>query len=131
MEDNDAELQKFGLNDGDVLVVKVDITGCSEEEALQKLSTIRADETLKGLSEAGAKILFTYTGIDLSVLRITPEDKLLVYADTSAFDSEEVKDQYMATLKEKVAIQISNEVVVVPIDYTALKAAVQSPSSGE
>lgn len=128
MENSNVEFQKFNLNEGDVLVVKVDISNCNEEEALKKLSVIREDSVLKGLADNGKKILFTYTGLDLSVLRITDADKLLVYADLSAFDSDETKDTYMETLRTKVQGQLSNEVVIVPVDYTALKAAVQSPA---
>lgn len=125
-------LEKFNLVEGDVLVVKVDITGCTEEQALAKLSEVRENETLKSISEAGGKILFTYTGIDFSLLKISEEDKLLIYADTSPFSSEEDKETYMSSLKEKVSNQISNEVVVIPVDSTSLRAAIQTPEdSGE
>lgn len=134
MENESANviLEKFNLVEGDVLVVKVDISGCTEEQALTKLGEARANETLKSISEAGGKILFTYTGIDFSLLKMSEEDKLLIYADTSPFNSEEDKENYMTSLREKVSNQISNEVVVIPVDSTSLRAAIQTPEdSGE
>jgi hypothetical protein len=127
IESANVILEKFNLGEGDVLVVKVDITGCTEEQALKRLAEARDNETLNSISEAGGKILFTYTGIDFSLLKMSEEDKLLIYADTSPFSSEEDKDLYMNSLKEKVGGQISNEVVVIPVDSTSLRAAIQTP----
>lgn len=126
-EKEDAVLSKFNLDEGDVLVVKVDISNLSEEEAIAKISSVREEPVLKELSDSGTKVLFTYTGIDLSVLKLGEGDKLVIYADTSSFESEEDKDSYMGILKSKVSSQIDgHDVVVVPIDRTALYGAVDS-----
>lgn len=124
-DEGDIFLQKFNLQEGDVLVVKVDISGLDEQQATEKLAKIKNDEVLSYLNECGKKILITYTGIDMSILRMDPTDKLIVYSDVSSFEDEEDKNKYVDLIRQKITGQVTgNEVVILPIDRAALSAFV-------
>lgn len=121
-----VELLKFELSDNDILVVKVNIEGLTEEEAVEKIASLREDPVLKGLEEAGKKILYTYSGIDFSLVKLEEKDKLIVYVDVNYFELEEEKEEYLNTIKEKVQSQISDhDVIVCPVDLAALSTAVE------
>lgn len=120
----DIDLSKFDLGDNDVLVIKVknEIVG---DELIKVLTEIKDDPVIKTLIENGKKVFYTYSGIDLSILRMEEKDKLLIYMDVSPFENEEDKTSYVDLIKGKIQTQISNEVVVVPIDLAAVKGVVQ------
>lgn len=122
----EVELFKFDMTENDILVVKTNIEGLTEEESVEKLTKVSNDPFFKKLEEEGKKVLYTYSGIDLSLVKLEKSDKLIVYVDVNYFGVEEEKEEYLKVIKEKIQSQVSDhEVVVFPIDVAALSTAVE------
>ena len=114
-EQFDVQFSKFNLKENDCLVVKVDISNLSEKEAVERLSSVRNDSFIKYVEEKGHKTFITYTGLNLTILRMEETDKLVAYASVDDMTEEEAK-QYVEYIKFKIMSNISEDkLIVVPI----------------
>lgn len=110
----DIQYKKMNLQKGDNLIVKVDTSKLSEEDAIKKLREVSDNKFLKYVHEQGHEIFVIYTGIDIEILRLNPEDKLLVYVREEGLNEEE-KEKYFETIKDKLK-NFKDQLVIVPVD---------------
>ena len=115
MSENNLELefQKFNLNEGDCLVVRVNTSNMSEEEAVKKLAELHEDDFLKYVEERGNKVFITYSGIKLEILRLLEGDKLAAYVDVTSMEPEE-EEKYLDYIKHKL-VDLEGKVVIIPM----------------
>lgn len=113
-EQLELEFQKFNLKEGDVLVIKTNLQGLTEEEAVARLSELREDEFVKYIEDRGNKVVVSYTGVDFQILRTEPTDKVVVYVDASTM-SEEESTEYLELIKSNLSDIIKNDIVTVPL----------------
>jgi len=110
----DVEFEKFNLKDDDCLVVRVNTSSMTEDEAVNKLTEIREDPFIQYVEEKGNKVFVTYSGVKLEILRLEETDKLAVYVDVS--DMEEGKrDKYLEFIEHKMSA-LEDNVIVLPVD---------------
>jgi len=118
MEDTKKEIEflKLKLQPDDILVIKVDTSEMTPDEATNKLSSVRDDEFVKYIKERGNPVLIAYSGLDFQILRIDDKDKVVVYIDVSSMDDEKavnyeeyIKFKLNETLGDKIVpIQVRN-----------------------
>ena len=91
--DNNEELEiafsKFNLKEDDILVINVDTRGLDMNSAKNRVYNTREDPVVKYIESKGNKVLVTYTGVSLNILRLEENDKVAVYADVSVMDEDE------------------------------------------
>ncbi len=110
----EVEFQKFNLIEDDCLVVRVNTSNLTEEQAVEKLTEIRDDSFIKYVEEKGHKVFVTYTGVKLEILRLEEGDKLAVYVDVT--DMEETRrDQYIEFITQKMS-SLEDKVVILPVE---------------
>lgn len=110
----DVEFERFNLKPDDCLVVRVNTSNMTEEEAVSKLSEIREDPFLQYVEDKGNKVFVTYSGVKLEILRLEENDKLAVYVDVS--DMEESKrDKYLEFIEHKMSA-LEDKIVILPVD---------------
>lgn len=112
--DLEVEFQKFNLKEDDCLVVRVNTSNLSEEEAVKKLEEIREDDFVKYVEEKGNKVFVTYSGVKLEILRLEDGDKLAVYVDVTDMD-EEKREQYLEFISLKMNA-LEDKVVILPVE---------------
>lgn len=114
-DDNyDIMFSKLKLQVGDSLVIKVNTDGLSEDLAVEKLKQISEDPFIDYLKNKGHTIFISYTGIDISILRLNEDDKVLVGVDISGMDEETAK-RYVNFVEFKLSSNISKDrLVIVP-----------------
>lgn len=112
-EKYDVGFEKLNLKPDDILIIKVDTSGLSEEESLNRLSSVRNDEFVKYIQDKGNAVLVSYNGLSFEILRTKEEDKVLVYADIS--DVSEESEKYLDYLKFKLRESIGEKSVIVPV----------------
>jgi len=110
----DVEFERFNLKEDDCLVVRVNTSNLTEEQAVDKLTEIREDSFIKYVEEKGHKVFVTYTGVKLEILRLQEDDKLAVYVDVT--DMEETRrDQYIEFIEQKMSV-LEGKIVILPIE---------------
>lgn len=110
----DVEFEKFNLKEDDCLVVRVNTSNLTEDQAVEKLTEIREDSFIKYVEEKGHKVFVTYTGVKLEILRLQEDDKLAVYVDVT--DMEETRrDQYIEFIEQKMSV-LEDKIVILPIE---------------
>lgn len=110
----DVEFERFNLKEDDCLVVRVNTSNLTEEQAVEKLTEIREDSFIKYVEEKGHKVFVTYTGVKLEILRLQEDDKLAVYVDVT--DMEEThRDQYIEFIEQKMSV-LEDKIVILPIE---------------
>lgn len=116
MEENKQEIQflKLGLSENDILVLRVDINGLNEEQAVKKLADIREDDFVKYVESRGNKVITTYTGLDINILRLNDGDKVLAYANVTSMD-EEQEEKYLDYIKYRLQDTIGDRLICVPV----------------
>lgn len=129
-EQLELEFQKLNLTDGDVLIIKTNLQGLSEKEVVTKLTELREDDFVKYIVGKGNRVVVSYSGIDFQILRTLPNDKVLVYVDTSAMNEEE-SSEYLDIVKNKLTETISNEVVIIPLSNSSIKLNVEQGENNE
>lgn len=112
-DDNyDIMFSKLKLQDGDSLVIKVNTKGLSETEATNKLRSVASDPFISYLKERGHTTFVSYTGVDMSILRLQENDKVLVNVDISGMDQDTAK-RYIDYIEFKLSSSISKERLVI------------------
>jgi hypothetical protein len=118
MENNDEMeivFSKFNLKENDVLVINVDTKGLDLDSAKNRVFNTREDPLVKFIESKGNKVLVTYSGVSLNILRLEENDKVAVYADVSVMDEQET-EQYIDYLKFKLKDSIGEDkLVIVPV----------------
>ena len=109
-----VEYKRLKLSEEDILIIKVDVGGLSEEKSLERVKSIREDEFVKYIESMGNKVIVSYSGIDFQVLRLNENDKLVVYADVSSMD-EQQSTQYETLVSDKIGKVVENEILFVPV----------------
>ena len=104
--------EKFNLKPEDILIIKVDTIGLSEEESLSRLSSVRNDGFVKYIQDKGNAVLVAYSGLNFEVLRTSENDKVLVYAEIA--DVSEESEKYLDYIKFKLKGDLGDKVVVIP-----------------
>lgn len=104
--------EKFNLKPEDILIIKVDTIGLSEEESLSRLSSVRNDGFVKYIQDKGNAVLVAYSGLNFEVLRKSENDKVLVYAEIA--DISEESEKYLDYIKFKLKGDLGDKVVVIP-----------------
>ena len=106
--------EKLGLKPEDILIIKVDTSGLTEDESLSRLSSVRNDEFVKYIQDKGNAVLISYNGLDFSILRTSETDKVLVYVDVTGAE-ESVAEKYQDYIKLKLREDLGDKVVIVPM----------------
>lgn len=115
MEDNEIQFSRLNLKEGDSLVVKLDTRGLSEEISSDKLKEIRNDSFIKYVESKGHSVFVTYTGIDLSILRLGENDKVVAYTNITNMNEDEAS-KYIDYVDFKLRDQIGEDrLVIVPV----------------
>ncbi len=104
--------EKLNLKPEDILIIKVDTIGLSEEESLSRLSSVRNDGFVKYIQDKGNAVLVAYSGLNFEVLRKSENDKVLVYAEIA--DVSEESEKYLDYIKFKLKGDLGDKVVVIP-----------------
>jgi hypothetical protein len=104
--------EKLNLKPEDILIIKVDTIGLSEEESLSRLSSVRNDGFVKYIQDKGNAVLVAYSGLYFEVLRKSENDKVLVYAEIA--DVSEESEKYLDYIKFKLKGDLGDKVVVIP-----------------
>lgn len=104
--------EKLNLKPEDILIIKVDTIGLSEEESLSRLSSVRNDGFVKYIQDKGNAVLVSYSGLNFEVLRKSENDKVLVYAEIA--DVSEESEKYLDYIKFKLKGDLGDKVVVIP-----------------
>ena len=104
--------EKLNLKPEDILIIKVDTIGLSEEESLSRLSSVRNDGFVKYIQDKGNAVLVAYSGLNFEVLRTSENDKVLVYAEIA--DVSEESEKYLDYIKFKLKEDLGDKVVVIP-----------------
>ncbi len=129
-EQLELEFQKFNLKEGDVLVIKTNLHGLSEEQAVSRLSELREDEFVKYIEAKGNRVVVSYTGVDFQILRTEPNDKVVAYVDVSTMEEDE-SSEYLSLIKNKLSDTISNEIVMVPLTKGSIGLKVDKGENNE
>lgn len=123
----ELEFQKLNLQENDFLVIKVSKGDLTEDELKNRLFELRNDEFINYVEEKGHKVFLTYTGIDLQILRLEENDKVVAYVDVSPFRTIEEKEEYLSFVKFKMQGNISEDkLLLVPRDTNFTQLAVQT-----
>lgn len=112
MEKYDITFEKLNLKKEDILIIKVDTFGLSEEESLNRLSSVRNDEFVKYIQDKGNAVLVSYSGLNFEILRTSKNDKVLVYAEVPNISEE--SEKYLNYIKFKLDESLGDRVVIVP-----------------
>lgn len=107
----EVQYKRLNLKEGDNLIIEVDNVGLTEDELKNKLFELRNDEFVSFVEEKGHKVFVTHSGIKLEILRMEPNDKLVVYADVSNMTDEEEK-QYLDFVKFKITANVPEEKII-------------------
>lgn len=116
MEDskNEVEFLKLKLQKDDILIIRVDTSEMTSEEAMQKLSSIREDQFVKYVESIGNPVLVSYSGLDFQILRLNENDKVVVYMDVSSMDEEKASN-YEDYIKFKLSESIGDKIVPIQV----------------
>lgn len=116
MEDTKKEIEflKLKLQPDDILVIKVDTSEMTPDEATNKLSSVRDDEFVKYIKERGNPVLVAYSGLDFQILRIDDKDKVVVYIDVSSMDDEKAAN-YEEYIKFKLNETLGDKIVPIQV----------------
>lgn len=121
----ELEFNKMNLKEGDFLIIKVNTAGLSEDELKQRIFQTRKDEFVKYIEEQGNKVFVTYSGVDFSILRMEDADKLVVYVDVTAFETEEEQQSYLEFIKFKLEGNISRDKLIIIPTKSEVRLAVK------
>lgn len=116
MEDNKKEVEflKLNLKQDDVLIIKVDTSEMSPDEATDKLSSIRDDEFVNYIKDRGNPVLVAYSGLDFQILRLDEKDKVVVYMDVSSMDDDKAKN-YEDYIKFKLNETLGDRLIPIQV----------------
>lgn len=113
MEEFDLEFKKLNLKPEDILIIKVDTSGLSEEESLSRLSSIRNDSFVEYIKSKGNPVLISYSGLNFEILRTEKKDKVLVYVDITGAEESDA-EKYQEYIKQKLKEDLGEKVVIIP-----------------
>jgi hypothetical protein len=111
----ELEFFKLNLKEGDSLVIKVDTSNLNEQDAVKALNEVRDDDFLRYVKSRGHNIFISYTGIDISILRLNEGDKVLVQANVDDM-SEKEAEKYIEFVRFKLEGNLpKDKLLIVPI----------------
>lgn len=116
MEENQNEIEfyKLGLTPEDILLLKVNISGLTEEEATKKLAEVREDPFVKYIESKGNKVIISYTGVDFNIMRLNETDKVIAYLNVDAMN-EDQETNYINYIKGKLDGDFGDKLICVPV----------------
>lgn len=115
MEEKDIQFSRLNLQEGDYLIIKVDITDLTDEQIQERLTYVREDPFVKHVEEQGFPVFVTYTGINMSILRLQEDDKLVVGVNVSDLP-EETEVKYLDYIKYKLVDYVGEDrLMVIPV----------------
>ena len=115
MEENEIQFSRLSLQKGDYLVIKVDITQLTDDQIQERLSSIREDSFVKYVEEQGNPVFITYSGINMNVLRMQENDKLIAYVNVSDLP-EQTEIKYLDYIRHKLVDHVGeNRLIVIPV----------------
>ena len=115
MNENEIQFSRLSLQKGDYLVIKVDITQLTDDQIQERLSSIREDSFVKYVEEQGNPVFITYSGINMNVLRMQENDKLIAYVNVSDLP-EQTEIKYLDYIRHKLVDHVGeNRLIVIPV----------------
>jgi hypothetical protein len=116
MEDNKKEIEflKLNLKQDDILIIKVDTSEMSPDEATDKLSSVRDDDFVNYIKDRGNPVLVAYSGLDFEILRLDEKDKVVVYMDVSSMDDDKAKN-YEDYIKFKLNETLGDKLIPIQV----------------
>lgn len=109
----ETNFYKMNLSTDDILVLKIDISGMTEEQASKRLELVREDEFVKYIESKGNKVIVSYTGIDFAVLKLDEGDKVIAYLDVSPLDEND-EERYVNKFKGSLNHIFGEKLVTIP-----------------
>ena len=115
MTENEIQCSRLNLQKGDYLVIKVDITQLTDDQIQERLSSVREDPFVKYVEEQGNPVFITYSGINMNVLRMQENDKLIAYVNVSDLP-EQTEIKYIDYIRHKLVDHVGEDrLIVMPI----------------
>lgn len=116
MEDNKKEIEflKLNLKQDDILIIKVDTSEMTPDEATDKLSSVRDDDFVNYIRDRGNPVLVAYSGLDFEILRLDEKDKVIVYMDVSSMDDDKAKN-YEDYIKFKLNETLGDKLIPIQV----------------
>jgi len=115
MTENEIQCSRLNLQKGDYLVIKVDITQLTDDQIQERLSSVREDPFVKYVVEQGNPVFITYSGINMNVLRMQENDKLIAYVNVSDLP-EQTEIKYIDYIRHKLVDHVGEDrLIVMPI----------------
>jgi hypothetical protein len=116
MEDNKKEIEflKLNLKQDDILIIKVDTSEMTPDEATDKLSSVRDDDFVNYIKDRGNPVLVAYSGLDFEILRLDEKDKVVVYMDVSSMDDDKAKN-YEDYIKFKLNETLGDKLIPIQV----------------
>jgi hypothetical protein len=116
MEDREKEIEflKLKLQKDDILIIKVDTSEMTPDEATEKLAFVRDDEFVKYIKEKGNPVLVSYSGLDFEILRLGDTDQVVVYMDVSSMDDEKANN-YEDYIKFKLNESLGDRIIPIQV----------------
>lgn len=116
MEDNKKEIEflKLNLKQDDILIIKVDTSEMTPDEATDKLSSVRDDDFVNYIKDRGNPVLVAYSGLDFEILRLDEKDKVVVYMDVSSMDDDRAKN-YEDYIKFKLNETLGDKLIPIQV----------------
>ncbi len=120
MNDNEVQFSRLSLEKGDYLVIKVDINDLTDEQIKERLASVREDPFVKYVEEQGNPVFVTYSGINLNILRLEENDKVVAAVNVSDLP-EQMAEKYLDYIKFKLVDYIGEDrLMVVPVNNGSL-----------
>lgn len=115
MTENEIQFSRLNLQKGDYLVIKVDITQLTDDQIQERLSSVREDPFVKYVEEQGNPVFITYSGINMNVLRMQENDKLIAYVNVSDLP-EQTEIKYIDYIRHKLVDHVGEDrLIVMPV----------------
>lgn len=116
MNDNEVQFSRLSLEKGDYLVIKVDINDLTDEQIKERLTSVREDPFVKYVEEQGNPVFVTYSGINLNILRLEENDKVVASVNVSDLP-EQMAEKYLDYIKFKLVDYIGEDrLMVIPVN---------------
>ena len=131
MTENEFQFSRLNLQKGDYLVIKVDITQLTDDQIQERLSSVREDPFVKYVEEQGNPVFITYSGINMNVLRMQENDKLIAYVNVSDLP-EQTEIKYIDYIRHKLVDHVGEDrLIVMPVRNNSPVLQIKSEENNE
>ncbi len=131
MTENEIQFSRLNLQKGDYLVIKVDITQLTDDQIQERLSSVREDPFVKYVEEQGNPVFITYSGINMNVLRMQENDKLIAYVNVSDLP-EQTEIKYIDYIRHKLVDHVGEDrLIVMPVRNNSPVLQIKSEENNE